>query len=132
MKTMTIRELAAVKRVAQNSNANVIKKNKLEAKIAELTEEYNNLVEAIEADEAGIIKRFGHTSEELVEKVVSTTDKTDKDGNPIKVTKYIPREDILKFNEDKKVYEIIEPEVETEVNNDEFDEATVEEAIATL
>ena len=31
----------------------------------------------------------GYTTEDLVEKVVETTNSVDKDGNPVKVTKYV-------------------------------------------
>lgn len=124
-KTITVRELAALKRVAQNSNANVVKKTKLAAKIKQLEEEYNNLSKVIEADESGVILKFGHTSEYFVKKVVITTDKFDKDGNPVKVTKYMPKEEVLTFNETKKVYEFNEPdstpEVEEAVVNDNYD-----------
>ena len=71
-----------------------------------MNEEYNALTEEIEGHEAGILKLTGHTSEELVVKVVETTGKVDKDGRPIKITKYEPKEGIVVFNEEAKVYEI--------------------------
>lgn len=106
MKTISIRQFAAVKRVAQNVNFAVTKRNKIAEQISKLNEEYNTLTEEIEGHEAGILKLTGHTSEELVTKVVTTTDKVDKEGRPIKVTKYEPKEGVLIFNEDTKVYEI--------------------------
>lgn len=106
MKTISIRQFAAVKRVAQNVNFAVTKRNKIAEQISKLNEEYNALTEEIEGHEAGILKLTGHTSEELVVKVVETTGKVDKEGRPIKVTKYEPREGVVVFNEETKVYEI--------------------------
>lgn len=108
MRTLTIRQFAAVKRVAQNVNYAVTKRNKVAEQITRLNQEYNDLTEEIEGHEAGIVKLTGCTSEELVVKVVENTGKMDKDGKPIKVTKYEPREDRVRFNEEKKVYEILE------------------------
>lgn len=106
MKTISIRQFAAVKRVAQNVNFAVTKRNRLAEQISKLNEEYNALTEEIEGHEAGILKLTGHTSEELVTKVVETTDKVDKEGRPIKVTKYEPKAGFVVFNETTKVYEI--------------------------
>ena len=41
MKTISVRQFATIKRVAQNVNPLVVKKNKIAAKISELNEEYN-------------------------------------------------------------------------------------------
>ena len=87
MKTLTIRQFAAVKRVAQNVNYAVTKRTKVAEQITKLNEEYNALTEEIEGHEAGIVKLTGCTSEELVVKVVENTGKVDKDGKPIKVTR---------------------------------------------
>lgn len=108
MRTLTIRQFAAVKRVAQNVNYAVTKRHKVAEQISKLNEEYNALTEEIEGHEAGIVRLTGFTSEELVAKVVENTGKVDKDGKPIKVTKYEPREDRVRFNEEKKVYEILD------------------------
>ena len=57
----------------------------------------------------------GLTSEDLVVKKVENTGKVDKDGKPVKVTKYEPKAGVVVFNEEANVYEIHieEPEVET-------------------
>lgn len=110
MKTLTVRQFAGIKRVAQNVNPLVVKKNKISAKIVELNAEYNALVEEIEGHEMGVKSLTGGlTSEDLVVKKVEDTGKVDKDGKPIKVTKYEPNLDTLNYNEDKNVYEIKEP-----------------------
>lgn len=107
MKTLTVRQFATVKRVAQNVNPLVVKKNKIAAKIDELNAEYNALTEEIEGHEMGIkALTGGYISEDLVTKKVEDTGKLDKDGKPIKVTKYEPREGVVIFNEEANVYEI--------------------------
>lgn len=114
-KTLTVRQFATVKRVAQNVNPLVVKKNKIAAKIDELNAEYNALVEEIEGHEMGIKALTGGlTSEDLVVKKVEDTGKVDKNGCPVKVTKYEPKEGVVVFNEETNMYEIHteEPKVE--------------------
>lgn len=115
MKTLTVRQMATVKRVAQNVNPLVVKKNKIAAKIDELNAEYNALTEEIEGHEMGIKALTGGlTSEDLVVKKVEDTGKVDKNGCPVKVTKYEPKEGVVVFNEEANMYEIHteEPEIE--------------------
>lgn len=114
-KTLTVRQFAGVKRIAQNVNPLVVKKNKIAAKIDELNAEYNALTEEIEGHEMGVKTLTGGlTSEDLVVKKVEDTGKVGKDGKPVKVTKYEPKADVVVFNEETSVYEIHveEPEVE--------------------
>lgn len=114
-KILSVRQFATVKRVAQNVNPLVVKKNKIAAKINELNAEYNALAEEIEGHEMGIkALTGGFISEDLVVKKVEDTGKVDKDGRPIKVTKYEPKEGVVTFNEEANVYEIHtdEPELE--------------------
>lgn len=123
-KTLTVRQFATIKRVAQNVNPLVVKKNKIAAKINELNAEYNALTEEIEGHEMGIkALTGGFISEDLVVKKVEDTGKVDKEGKPIKVTKYEPKEGVVVFNEEANVYEIHteEPEVE-EVAFEEVDD----------
>lgn len=129
MKTLTVRQFATVKRVAQNVNPLVVKKNKIAAKIDELNAEYNALTEEIEGHEMGIkALTGGYISEDLVTKKVEDTGKLDKDGKPIKVTKYEPKDGVVVFNEEANVYEIhvdesaivdapLENAVDLDVNN---------------
>lgn len=107
MKTLTVRQFAGVKRIAQNVNPLVVKKNKIAAKIDELNAEYNALTEEIEGHEMGVKALTGGlTSEDLVVKKVEDTGKVDKDGKPVKVTKYEPKACVVVFNEEANVYEI--------------------------
>lgn len=115
VKTLTVRQFATIKRVAQNVNPLVVKKNKIAAKINELNAEYNALTEEIEGHEMGIKSLTGgFISEDLVIKKVEDTGKVDKNGCPVKTTKYEPKEGIIVFNEETNMYEIHteEPEVE--------------------
>lgn len=120
MKTLTVRQMAAVKRVAMNVNPLVVKKNKLMDKICELRKEVESLNDEIMGHEMGIqALTGGFVSEDLLTKKVEVTDKVDKNGHPIKITKYEPSE-IVTFNEELKVYEIKEDNVENSVeSNDE-------------
>ena len=123
-KTLSVRQFATIKRVAQNVNPLVVKKNKIATKINELNAEYNALTEEIEGHEMGIkALTGGFISEDLVVKKVEDTGKVDKEGKPIKVTKYEPKEGVVVFNEEANVYEIHvdEPKVE-EVTPEEVDD----------
>ena len=123
MKEITTRQMAMIKRIAMNVNPLVIKKNKLISKINELTVEIAEINDAIEGNEMGIKTITGGLSSEvLITKTVTDSGKVDKNGNPIKVTKYEPNTEWVKWNEDKKVY-IIEDIEDTAV-----EESTVEEA----
>lgn len=106
-KVLSIRQFASVKRIAMNVNPLVVKKNKVAARINELNAEYNALTEEIEGHEIGIkALTGGYTSEDLVTKRVEDTGKVDKDGKPVKVTKYEPKAGVVVFNEEANVYEI--------------------------
>ena len=120
MKTISIRQFASVKRIAQNVSPLVVKKNKIAAKIDELNAEYNALIEEIEGHEMGVKALTGGlTSEDLVVKKVEDTGKVDKNGCPVKVTKYEPKAGVVVFNEEANVYEIHVEEPEFENVNPE-------------
>lgn len=122
MKEITTRQMAMIKRIAMNVNPLVIKKNKLISKINELTVEIAEINDAIEGNEMGIKSITGGLSSEvLITKTVTDSGKVDKNGNPIKVTKYEPNTEWVKWNEDKKVY-IIE-----DIEESTVEESTVEE-----
>lgn len=107
-KELTVRQMASIKRVAQNVNPLVTKKNKIISKLNELREEYESVCNEINGHEMGVISLTGgFTSEYLVEKRIEDTGKIDKEGKPIKVTKYEPRTDVVRFNQEKNVYEIL-------------------------
>ena len=105
MKEITTRQMAMIKRIAMNVNPLVVKKNKLISKINDLTVEIAEINDAIEGNEMGIKTITGGLSSEvLITKTVTDSGKVDKNGNPIKVTKYEPNFNIVKWDENKKVY----------------------------
>ena len=122
MKEITTRQMAMIKRIAMNVNPLVVKKNKLISKINDLTVEIAEINDAIEGNEMGIKTITGGLSSEvLITKTVTDSGKVDKNGNPIKVTKYEPNTEWVKWNEDKKVY-IIE-----DIEGPTVEESTVED-----
>ena len=132
MKEISVRQFASIKRIAMNVNPLVVKKNRLISKINELTAEIAEINDAIEGNEMGIKTITGGLSSEvLITKTVTDSGKVDKNGNPIKVTKYEPNPNRLQWNEEKKVYNLIplteeEPIVENEPKNTEVSETTDE------
>ena len=132
MKEITTRQMAMIKRIAMNVNPLVVKKNKLISKINDLTVEIAEINDAIEGNEMGIKTITGGLSSEvLITKTVTDSGKVDKNGNPIKVTKYEPNPNRLQWNEEKKVYNLIplseeEPIVEDKLENTEVSE-TIDE-----
>ena len=92
---LTSREIAAIKRIAQNVDADFQKVNKLNEKIAKLTEERDALQKSIDLSEAPIVSRYGYPSTTLVEKQINVlynadgTPKTDAEGRTLKQTKYV-------------------------------------------
>ena len=119
MKTITARQFASIKRIYMNVNPLIVKKNKLISKINDLTVEIAQLNDEIEGNEMGIKTiTEGLSSEELIVKKVIDTDKTDKNGNIVKVTKYEANPERLQWDEEKKVYNLIIPTTEEDINED--------------
>lgn len=119
MKKLSVRQVAQLKRTAQNVYPLVAKKNKLQAKMAELNEELEVVNTQIDAWESATkAMTGGYTSEDLLTRSVITLEdelgnvKKDKNGNPQKTTKYEPKEGVLVFDKDSNTYTIVEPEVE--------------------
>lgn len=114
MKKLTIRQVAQLKRTAQNVYPLVSKKNKLIEQMNLLNAEIISINAQIDAWE-GATKAMadGFTSENLItRKVICLTNedgtpKVDKNGQQMKVTKYEPKEGALDFNEEENVYEIV-------------------------
>ena len=130
MKTLTVRQMAAVKRVAQNVNPAVTRRNKLIEQINKLSAELELTQQEIEGHELGIKAiTGGYTSEDLVVKTVKDTGKVGKDGKPIKATTYEPAEHVV-FNEEAKLYEIHMPNPEA-INADEVADSTTVEMVQT-
>lgn len=89
MKEFSKFEIATIKRTAQSVASMVIKKNKIKAQLDELQAEHDQLATMQEQYEVPIkTMTGGYTTEDLVERVVEDTGKVDKEGRPIKQTKY--------------------------------------------
>ena len=90
MKKFNRFEITTIKRTAQNVNPYVVKKAKILAEMQKLDEELKSLNDIVEQYEAPIrTMTGGFTTEDLVEKVIETTNAVDKNGRPIKITKYV-------------------------------------------
>lgn len=90
MKEFSKFEIATIKRTAQNVAPLVRRKTKIKEQIAKLQEEYDLLnTQQLQWEQAIVTMTGGYTTEDLVDKVIEITNSVDKDGNPIKVTKYV-------------------------------------------
>ena len=114
MKKLTIRQVAQLKRTAQNVYPLVSKKNKLIAQLDQLNAEIISVNAQIDAWEYATKEMTdGFTSEDLItRKVICLTNedgtpKVDKNGQQMKATKYEPKEGALAFNEEENVYEVV-------------------------
>ena len=88
-KKFTKFELARMKRTAQNVDQYITRKNKLVAKITELQAELDGLNSLIELTDAPTkAMTGGYGTEDIIKKVVTPTDKLDKNGNVVKITTY--------------------------------------------
>ena len=90
-KKFTKFQIAQLKRTAQNVSQMVRRKETIVKNLNELNAELEQINAQIDGWQAPIKMVFeGYTTEDLVEKVVTTTDKVDpKTGKNIKVTKFI-------------------------------------------
>ena len=97
--------MATIKRVAQNVNPLIVKKSKLISKIDELEDELTRINNEIDCHEMGIKSLTGGlSSNEIVLKHIEDTDKVDSKGQPVKVVSYRPNFDVVRFDEEKRVY----------------------------
>lgn len=97
-KILNNRELAQVKRIAQNVDADYQKVCKLNKQIEKLTAEKDALQQGIDEMEAPVVRKTGgFKSTDIYMKVITPqfnedgTPKVDKDGRQLKVTKYVLR-----------------------------------------
>lgn len=121
MKKFSKFEIATIKRTAQSVNPMVSKKAKLKEQINALQAEYDQLNTMQEQYEASIkTMTGGYGTEDLVDKVIEATSAVDKNGKPIKVTKYV-----LKYPE--TVIPVAAEEIEGMTASEVDDTAIVEE-----
>ena len=110
-KRISYSEFQSVKSVAKSCDPMITKRNKLKAKIEELTKEYKSCDDYISTLEAGVVKIIGFRVEELVKKVIEPG--VDNNGQPKKTTKYLPT-DIVSYDEKHKQYVITVSDDDTE------------------
>jgi len=81
--------VASLKRTAQNVSPLVRRKQKLKAEIADREEELKSIQVQLDTYEAPIKEATGgYGTEDLVVRTVEVTGKVDKNGKPVKVTKW--------------------------------------------
>ena len=89
--------------------------NRLQEAQAKEKERLENLLEEIDHKidlyEAGILRDTGFHTTDLVKKVIEPTGKTDANGKPLKITKYLPT-DIVSYDEESKQYVVTVPDDE--------------------
>ena len=130
MTTISTRQFATVKRTAMNVYPLVDQINKKRAEINKLYAEIEDLNNQVTSWEGGIMAMTGgYTSSDLVIKTVTIatnedgSTKLDKNGKPVKVTKWEASNNVV-WNEEKKVYAIIPHEnannVAEPINYDEY------------
>lgn len=92
MKKFTKFEVAAMKRTAANVDQFVRRRNTLMAKKNEIDAELETINASIEAADAPTkAMTGGYGSEQLFTKEITDTGKVDKNGTPIKTTKFVPK-----------------------------------------
>ena len=128
MSRLSTRQIAALKRTAQNNYPLMIQREKIGAQIKALMNQYQTINTQIEGAEAGSRAiSGGFSSLELIERVVIT--KPNAQGVEVKMTKFQPRENALRLNEDG-TYEVLlvreEPVVPADAEEPENEERTQE------
>ncbi len=112
-KRISYSQFQSVKSVAKAIDPVVRKMAPLRKKIEELAAEYKAYQTQVDALEAGIVSIIGFHTADLVKKVIEPTGKTDANGKPLMVTKYLPT-DIVAYDEQKKQYVVSIPEEGTQ------------------
>lgn len=106
--TITVRDVARLKRNALNVYPLVMKADKLQSKIEELNRELSLINQQIDATETGSrIITNGVNSIDLIKRTV--VEVKGKDGSVSKISKYEPNESRLVLN-DKGTYDVISPD----------------------
>lgn len=126
-KTISIRQMAIIKRTAQNVQPLVSKKQRLQKQIAGMIDEYKALDAQIQGFEGGIKALCeGLGTEQLVNRVVTTLEgKFDKEGKQLKKTSYEPSS-LITYNPEQNNYTLHIPEPETQDTKAVEDASTVE------
>ena len=129
-KEISYSQFQQVKSAAKMIDPNMRKIEALKKKIMPLVAEMKQYQALNDSLEAGIVNVIGFHVADLVKKVIEPTGATGKDGKPIKVTKYLPT-DIVKYDEQKKVYVIETPSTD-EINAEVEQKLAEEQEAATF
>jgi len=113
MITLTVKQFAAIKRIAMNVAPYVQKKQRLLAKLKDLQKDIQTIQDSIDAQQDPV---FGLT------KYFSTEDLVTRVGG-----KYTFNPDIVHFDEEKRVYTIVDPDENPEVPGQPVSEENSEE-----
>ena len=108
---LSTRKWATIKKTAQIVQPNVAKKQRLEAQIANLQNQLAEANAAISEWDGAIVRMTGYSSEQLIKRVVEPSGKTDANGKPLTITKWVPTE-IVSFNEETNTYVIADVSVD--------------------
>jgi len=109
--------IASLKRTAQNVSPLVRRKQKLQQEIEDRERELESIQIQLDTYEAPIKEATGgYTTEDLIERTVEPTGKFDKDGNPVKITRWVLKypDTIVPPVEEKEEEEEVIPVAETE------------------
>lgn len=102
---LSTRKWATIKKTAQIVQPNVAKKQRLEAQIADLQNQLAEANAAIAEWDGAIVRMTGYSSEQLIKRVVEPSGKTDANGKPLTITKWVPTE-LVSFNTETNTYVI--------------------------
>lgn len=129
MKEFSKFELARLKRTAQNVDGYLKTKAKLNEKIAELKAQLEEVQKNIELTDAPTVAMTGYHTEDLFKKVVTPTDKVDKEGKIIKKVSIV-----LKYPDTiiPPIEEASTPSDEVNVNFNETIDKVVEDTVSSI
>ena len=110
-KRISFFEFQSVKSVAKAIEPKLREQAKIKNQMEKLANEYKKCDADIAALESGVVSLIGFHVKDLIQKVVEDTGRVDKEGNPVKVTKYVPT-DIVTYDDTAKQYVIKTPDEE--------------------
>lgn len=122
-KTFSKFELAKLKRTAQNLEPYYKKRAKLLEEVKKLEEELEKVNQLIKLNDAPTIELTGYPTNQILRKVVvPQPDKVDKNGNPVKITRY-------EFIYPETIIPVEEASIESTVEDSEASSDTIDFSI---